>query len=430
MILDYLDYNNSNENAGLQHHQNIQRIFNLQFHNHRHTDHIAISMAPSRRRDEESNELMKKNSDQGYTHGEREKTGGCCTKTKCIILFVFLALLGGGVGAMIGIYGLEEVKSWVGLGAAEESTTGTGGGETGDSTPTPYVFSNCTGTGDCCNGLESNCDLKVNEVLYATVHNANHDDRTAFSNNIFPLEDALTAGYRGLMLDVCKCENDQNVLEITFCHGECGFGPRDPTEVFTNINTFLNDNPNDMIVVNFELSEGNPTATELWDVIGAVNGIASKTYDYLVGPWPTMKEMQNTNKQLILFQHNGQNCITNPTLCVSSIQTFHDFALETKYAFKSVAEVEDESYSCVEDRGISGTQEFYAVNNFIANFLLAPSKEGSEVVNEKSFLTKRLAGCEAETGLKPNFINVDFWNLGDVIEVTQEENKLRGNANR
>ena len=66
MILDYyLDYNNSNENAGLQHHQNIQRIFNLQFHNHRHTDHIAISMAPSRRRDEESNELMKKNSDQG-----------------------------------------------------------------------------------------------------------------------------------------------------------------------------------------------------------------------------------------------------------------------------------------------------------------------------------------------------------------------------
>ena len=105
-------------------------------------------------------------------------------------------------------------------------------------------------------------------------------------------------------------------------------------------------------------------------------------------------------------------------------------ALETKYAFKSVAEVEDESYSCVEDRGIHGTQEFYAVNNFIANFLLAPSKEGSEVVNEKSFLTKRLAGCEAETGLKTNFINVDFWNLGDVIEVTQEENKLRGNANR
>ena len=387
-------------------------------------------MAPSRKRDEEWNEEKKKNSDQRYAYGERENTGGCCTKTKCIILFVFLALLGGGVGAVIGIFGLEEVKSWVGLGSSEESTTGTGG-ETGDSTPTPYVFSNCTGTGDCCNGLESNCDLRVNEVLYATVHNANHDNRTAFPNNIFPLEDALTAGYRGLMLDVCKCPNDQNALEITFCHGQCGFGPRDPTEVFTNINTFLNDNPNDMVVVNFELSEGNPTATELWNVIGAVNGINSKTYDYLVGPWPTMKQMQNTNKQLILFQHSGPDCITNPTLCVSSIQTFHDFALETKYAFNSVAEVEDENNSCVGDRGTTGTKEFYSVNNFVANSLLTtPSKEGSEVVNEKSFLKKRLAECKTKTGFKANFINVDFWHLGDVIEVTQEENKLRANANR
>jgi len=207
------------------------------------------------------------------------------------------------------------------------------------------------------------------------------------------------------------------------------YWPRDPTEVFTNINTFLNDYLNDMLVVNFELSLNNPTAAELWDVIGAVNGINSKTYDYQGGTWPTMKQMQNTNKQLIIFEHSGPSCTDNPTLCVSNIQTFHDFTLETKYAFNSVAEVEDENNSCVGDRGTAGTEDFYSINNFVANSLLTtPSMEGSEVVNEKSFLKDRLAGCEAKTGLKANFVNVDFWHLGDVIEVTQEENKLRANA--
>lgn len=384
----------------------------------------------ARQRDEEWNEERKNNYDRSsdVDAAQKSKSGGCLAKNKCIIFFVFLGLLGGAAGTLIGVFGIEEMKSWVGLGSSEEASEGAGDPAENEDVPAPdYLFSQCPSSGDCCNGLASNCDLKVNEVLYATVHNANHDDRTAFSNNIFPLEDAITAGYRGLMLDVCKCPNEQDELEVIFCHGLCGIGTRDPVEVFTNINTFLNDNSNEMLMINFELSVGDPTPAELWATINEVNEISSKTYDHTGGSWPTMKQMQDNNEQLILFKHGGTSCLNDVSGdCVSKIEEFHAFAVETKYQFKNVAEVENENNSCVENRGSGGTKEFYAINNFVENLIAAPSEAGSKTVNEKVFLTNRLAECETTTSLKANFIAVDFWHLGDVIEVVQEENKLRG----
>ena len=82
----------------------------------------------------------------------------------------------------------------------------------------PFVFDQCPTDGPCCNGLGSNCQLPLNEVLFATVHNAMHDD-FPFPNNEAPLEDALKAGYRGLQLDLCMCG-----VDLVFCHGNCNVG--------------------------------------------------------------------------------------------------------------------------------------------------------------------------------------------------------------
>ena len=87
--------------------------------------------------------------------------------------------------------------------------------------PAPqYQFIQCDreGTGDCCNGLDSICDLRADEVLYATLHNgmATFEDGFAFGpNHNYQLERSLEAGYRGLNLDLCNCGG-----ETTFCHGE------------------------------------------------------------------------------------------------------------------------------------------------------------------------------------------------------------------
>ena len=81
-----------------------------------------------------------------------------------------------------------------------------------------FDYMQCRENTKCCNGLESNCDLKFNEVMFATVHNAMHDD-LPFQNHNYPLEDALKAGYRGLQLDLCKCGDS-----LVFCHSHCRLG--------------------------------------------------------------------------------------------------------------------------------------------------------------------------------------------------------------
>jgi hypothetical protein len=364
----------------------------------------------------------------GYDTRDRYDKPPVCTKMKLLVCIFLLVTLGGAAGIVYAIFGLETIKSWFGLDNASTLNTGGGGGDdngNGGGNATAYQFMQCpvTGEGDCCNGLESNCALKVNEIMYATVHNAHSDNNTEFSNNDAPLEGALEVGYRGLMLDVCKCPNSvTQELEVIFCHGICTNSVRDPAEVFTNIDNFLTANPTEVVIINFELSVGGPIPAEIVDLMN--DGMKSKTYDYVGGAWPTMKEMLDGGKQLLLFDHGGSPCVG--TQCAGSINRFHDYAMETKYEFGSVDEIEDSANSCAGDRGTTGTRDFYAINNFIPGVTSLPSQSRAAIVNAKGFLISRIADCEAETSLKPNLVIVDFWQTGDLLEVTQDVNKARG----
>ena len=71
-----------------------------------------------------------------------------------------------------------------------------------------YQFMQCTDGQPCCNGLSTNCNLRANQVLYATLHNAmaTFDDGFIFGpNHQKQLEGAVEAGYRGINLDLCNC---------------------------------------------------------------------------------------------------------------------------------------------------------------------------------------------------------------------------------
>ncbi len=93
-----------------------------------------------------------------------KESGGFCSLTKILVLLV---LLGGGFGATFAFVGWDTIKGWFGAG------DGSGGViSTDDEGAVEYQFIQCPEEGACCNGRESNCDLRVNEMLYATVHNA------------------------------------------------------------------------------------------------------------------------------------------------------------------------------------------------------------------------------------------------------------------
>lgn len=70
-----------------------------------------------------------------------------------------------------------------------------------------------------CNGLLNLCDMPVNEIMYATSHNANSDLATARldANHLFGILDALKAGVRGLNIDIGKC-NVRGVKKLSLIH--------------------------------------------------------------------------------------------------------------------------------------------------------------------------------------------------------------------
>lgn len=376
------------------------------------------------------------------TPERKEGQSGC----RCMVkLFIALLIVGGVVGALIGVYGIEEMKSWVGLGLKLDpisipDDTGTGTNSTnngdggGDPDPPvdPPVDPDPPIDPNACNGLLSNCGMKVNELLFASVHNSNHHENP-FPNNEAPLEEALEAGYRSLQIDVCKCPNEENesIIEVVFCHGFCTIGRRDPVSVFTNISDFLKLNEKEVVIINFELNDANggtgvPTSQELWDLIPNV-GLNTKVYDYQGGEWPTLQNLLDDDKQLIFFKHNGNVCNNGDTSngCVDKIEELHTYTLETRYDLTTIMDMEDATLGCSGDRGVDGTKDFYALNNFLPGFTSLPSKQNSETLNSKAFLEKRLEDCETLTGLKPNFINVDFWQIGDLVEVVRDANQAR-----
>lgn len=100
----------------------------------------------------------------------------------------------------------------------------------------------------------------------------------------------------------------------------------------------------------------------------------------------------------------------------------------TTWAYDNVSQVES-SNSCTIRRGRNGGADFYSVNNFVTGFF-GPSSSAAETINEKEFLKTRIQTCKNVMKSDPNFINVDYWQKGDLVEVAMEENIARANARR
>ncbi len=353
--------------------------------------------------------------------------GGVC---KCILpIVIFIVILGVAFAAIFGFIPIDELKNFLGMGNGTEGGTS---GQTSTPSPTaaPVELLTCDGvTGDCCNGMQSNCDLTPDELFWPTVHNAMHDD--LLGNNRAPLEEAIEAGYRGLLLDVCKCENqDTKDMELIFCHGFCAVGKRTFGEVFTNMDTFLNENPTETLLIELEISVGNPTPQEIWNEISQYEGIKRKTYLHNSNTFPTLKALQQDGRQILLFKHNGVDCSnTSNNGCAPRILEFHKYAMETEYEFQSEDEIENYPSSCPGTRGTSGRKDFYHINHFVTKWTGA-SFDAAKVINQKDAIINRINACEKLTKLKTSMVSIDFWQQGSLLEVAQEINKSRAKRRR
>jgi hypothetical protein len=114
-------------------------------------------------------------------------------------------------------------------------------------------------------------------------------------NHQFQLEGAMEAGFRGINLDVCNCNG-----QYQLCHGTCDFGARDPVETFSSINSFLDNNPTETILVTLEINNDADEPVdlnELYSILSEVEGLLAKLYvhEETAARWPTLREAVDAN---------------------------------------------------------------------------------------------------------------------------------------
>jgi hypothetical protein len=146
--------------------------------------------------------------------------------------------------------------------------------------------------------MDGICNLRVDQTLFATAHNAmatKADGFVLLNNHNFPLEQALVAGYRGLNLDVCNCGGTLN-----FCHGLCSVGTRSIEEVITNVNQFLDENPSETVIFLFQINSDVDQAVSMLDFSNILQQAAggqfkNKIYQHsgLNATWPTLGQLRN-----------------------------------------------------------------------------------------------------------------------------------------
>lgn len=274
-----------------------------------------------------------------------------------------------------------------------------------------------------CNGLANLCDIPANEIVYATLHNADsavEDGSVVAHNHVLELERAVKAGYRGINLDIGKCFG-----QVRFVHSTCLISSRVITTVLQHLVEFLDENPHEVIIVPVQLSDqllGSELVTlaEIDEAFKSVPGWKEKLYDHPDSsqPWPTLRELIEANTRILFFHYNGESC-TKGVDCPVGFHPWFKYAAETQFSFNTVDELRDTDYACEITRGGSSTRDFFGVNIFVT----PPRKVAALRVNRASFLKSHVAACtQLNSGLRANLILVNYWGIGDLLDVVHELN--------
>ena len=259
-----------------------------------------------------------------------------------------------------------------------------------------------------CNGSLNLCSKQYNEVAYLTTHNAfnSDEDGLLFPNQTYNIASQLNDGVRGLMIDV------YNHLGVTTAyHTLFPLGTIPLINLLNDIKSFLDNNPNEIVTI---LLECNTSANDIENVVNQ-SGLSSYLYTHnnSIG-WPTLQNMINNNNRLVIF--------TDVNDASSSQLWYHyvwDYAVETHYSVSTI-----NNFTCNFNRGDS-LNDLFILNHFVtdANLGYGLYNESNDV-NANPFFINRALDCQTQTNKLPNFVTVDYYELGDGLAVVDQLNGI------
>ncbi len=288
-----------------------------------------------------------------------------------------------------------------------------------------------------CNGHESLCDRRLDEVAIVGSHNSMSSTDTEFylPNQTNTMLEQLDDGVRALLIDTWYArpapdglivtdaaidldELDANTRaaveasqgrsglgerEVYLCHTVCEVGAVEAVDALRDIGRWLEANPREVLTIVVQDATAPEDTASIFDQADLVDHVHTQSIDE---PFPTLAEMIEADRRLfVLVEEDG-----------GSIDWLHpafDFVQETPFSFSSV-----EDFSCAANRGDDDSPMF------MINHFLTPAFNGNRTINETAVVKPRLEQCRDERGLSPTIVAADFVEYGDLQVVVDELNGI------
>ncbi|KAF8930509.1 hypothetical protein BGZ47_000506 [Haplosporangium gracile] len=276
-----------------------------------------------------------------------------------------------------------------------------------------------------CNGYAELCAKTYDQVVYATTHNAYAytppGALAANQDNDIPTQ--LKDGIRAFMLDAYNLPSG-GTNDIELCHSYCSLLDAGPLSKFLGqFKTFMDQNPNEVISIFWE-NAANLTPAHFQTVYQAA-GMTPYLYTQTTGntTWPTLASMISSKKRFLNFVDSGADA------SVPWLMAEYDFIFETPYAITKGSE-----YPCTIDRPKDQQRGMYVMNHFISGQVTLGNQTfdvpQSEVVAQTNGpdLASHANKCTETFNKVPNFVAVDFYEQGSVLQTVAQLNGVTWNG--
>ena len=264
-----------------------------------------------------------------------------------------------------------------------------------------------------CNGDINPCSKTYNEVSYLTTHNAFNSDQDGllFPNQTYNISSQMNDGVRALMIDVYDLFGTPTAYHSIFALGTIPL-----IDLFNDIKSFLDNNPNEVLTI---ILECYVSANDIEDIL---NQSSLDNYLYTHNNslgWPTLQNMIDNDNRLIIF--------TDEDDANSSQLWYHyvwEHAVETHYSVNTIND-----FNCSFNRG-DPANDLFILNHFVTHATLGHGLHAeSMTVNSNPFFISRAMDCYTQTNKFPNFVTVDFYELGNGLDVVNQLNNLSTSSN-
>jgi hypothetical protein len=197
-------------------------------------------------------------------------------------------------------------------------------------------------------------------------------------------------------------------VEVFMCHTLCELGATSLTEQLDGLKAWMDSHPREVVTVFIQDATTPQDTAEVFEQAG----LADLAYVHQPGAqWPTLQQMIDSGKRLVVLMENESGGTRYPYL-----QQGFDLVQDTGYTYATV-----DDFDCAPNRGRKDAQ-ILLVNHWLSSFTRLVSN--AQKANAEDILGTRVRSCQAEREMMPNYVAVNWYDQGDLMQVVDDLNGL------